>query len=238
MRWISTLATVLACGACQPLPDATTGATATGQPQPAQNQAQASCRGFTAPVTAAGQPEEASGRACRQPDGSWHVVQNTPGLPSQEYLVPRPDQTANAASADAPPSAAPTAGAPQPAAQPSCSSYTVPVTVGGQQQQAVVEACQQADGSWRITQSTPGLPPQVYEVPPPTYSPYVYPYPAEYGYPDFFPYWAGAPWFFGLAPSIVVVQRFNHFHHFFGFAHAFGHGFAAARGSGAGVGHR
>jgi hypothetical protein len=40
--------------------------------------------------------------------------------------------------------------------------------VGGEQQQSVVEACQQPDGSWRITQNTPGLPPQVYTVPPPT----------------------------------------------------------------------
>jgi hypothetical protein len=127
----------------------------------------------------------------------------------------------------------------------------VPVTVGGQPRQAVVEACQQADGSWRITQTTPGLPPQVYEVPPPAYSPY----PSAYPYPDFSPSWdwAGAPywgwgdapWFFGLAPSIVVVQRFNHFHHGFshgfghGFAHhGFGHGFAAGHGGGMAGGHR
>jgi len=165
--------------------------------------------------------------------------------------------------------AAPTVGQPQPAptttstqplpAQPACSSYTVPVTVGGQPQQAVVEACQQADGSWRITQTTPGLPPQVYEVPPPTYFPYpsTSPYPSANPYPDFSPYsdwagapywgWAGAPWFFGLAPSIVVVQRFNHFHNGFhhGFAHGFGHGthgfghgFAGMHGGGMGGGHR
>jgi len=147
--------------------------------------------------------------------------------------------------------AAPTASAQPLAVQPSCTSYTVPVTVGGQPQQAVVEACQQADGSWRITQTTPGLPPQVYEVPPPAYSPY----PSAYPYPDFSPSWdwAGAPywgwgdapWFFGLAPSIVVVQRFNHFHHGFshgfghGFAHhGFGHGFAAGHGGGMAGGHR
>lgn len=135
----------------------------------------------------------------------------------------------------------PTQGQPQPtptastqplAAQPTCSSYTIPLTVGGQPQQAVVQACQQADGSWRITQTTPGLPPQVYEVPAPTYSPYpsAYSYPEAYPYPDFSPYgdwagwgWGGAPWFFGLAPSIFVVQHFNHFHR--GFAHGFGRGF-------------
>jgi hypothetical protein len=186
MPRISSLAATmaLACGACQPLPDATLAAPTAGQPQPV-----------------------------------------------------------------------PTAST-QPPAPPACSSYTVPLTVGGQPQQAVVEACQQADGSWRITQTTPGLPPQVYEVPPPAYSPYpsAYPYPEATPYPDFSPYsdwagapywgWAGAPWFFGLAPSIVVVQRFNHFHHGFGhgfghgFAHGSGHGFAGMHGGGMGRGHR
>ena len=182
MRRIPTMATAaaLACGACQPLPDASLAGPVTGQPQPA-----------------------------------------------------------------------PTAGTQPPAAQPSCTSYTVPVTVGGQPQQAVIEACQQADGSWRITQTTPGLPPQVYEVPAPAYSPY----PSAYPSPDFSsswdwagaPYWGwgDAPWFFGLAPSVVVVQRFNHFHHGFshgfghGFAHhGFGHGFAAGHGGGMAGGHR
>jgi len=157
-------------------------------------------------------------------------------------------------------------GQPQPAPQPpACSSYTVPLTVGGQPQQAVVEACPQADGSWRITQTTPGLPPQVYEVPAAASPPYSsgYSYPEAYPYPDFPAYsdwaggpywgWGGAPWLFGLAPSIVVVQRFNHFHHGFhrGFAHGFGHGahgfggrgfgghgFAAMHGGGMGGGRR
>ena len=139
-----------------------------------------------------------------------------------------------------------------PATQPSCSSYTVPVTVGGQPQQAVIEACQQADGSWRITQTTPGLPSQVYEVPAPTYSPYSsgysYPQAFSFPYPDLSPYWGwdewgwgGSPWFLGFAPSIVVVQRFNHFHHGLGrgfghgFGRRFGHGFG--RGFGHGFGH-
>ena len=99
MRRITILATavVLACGACQPLPDATLAGPVPGQLQPA-----------------------------------------------------------------------PTAGAQPPA----CTSYTVPLTVGGQPQQAVVEACQQPDGSWRITQTTPGLPPQVYEGPAAASPPY------------------------------------------------------------------
>jgi hypothetical protein len=71
-----------------------------------------------------------------------------------------------------------------------------------------------------------------------------------YAYPDSIPYWWGSPWYFGLAPSIIVVQRFNGFHHHHGFhngfhrgfahgsGHAFGHGFAAARGGGMVGGHR
>ena len=240
MRRILSLgtATVLSCAACQPLPDAGIVTTGAGQPPPAANQSQPDCRPFSAPVTAAGQPQQANGQACRQADGSWRVVQNTPGLPTQEYRFPRSDPEPAAASAPAP--STQTASAEPSPAPPSCTSYTVPVTVGGQEQQAVVEACQQADGSWRITQTTPGLPPQVYSLPPPP----VAPYPAVYSYPDFFPYWGGAPWFFGLAPSIVVVQRFHHFHHGFGhgFAHGlgrgFGHGFAGVRGGGMAGGHR
>jgi hypothetical protein len=177
MRRLSILAMVLACGACQPLPDATVAGTAAAAKNPG--------------------------------------AQSAP-------------------------------------AEPTCSNYTVPVTVGGQQQQASVEACGQPDGSWRITQNTPGLPPQVYEVPAPTVSPY--PYPVGSAYPDFFPYWgwAGSP-YFGLAPSIVVTQRFGRFHHGFhhgfrrgfhrGFAHGLGrHGFdhrlAAARARGMAGGRR
>ncbi len=231
MRWMPMLAVVLACGACQPLPDASLAANSAGQVSAAQTASQPDCREFTTPVTAAGQPAQASGRACRQPDGSWRVVQNTPGLPTQEYVVPRPDQApppTQTASAEPSPSPSP----------PPCTSYTVPVTVGGQPQQAVVEACPQPDGSWRITQTTPGLPPQVYEVPAPPYAPYSGAY--AYAYPDFFPYWFDVPWYFGLAPSIVVVQHFNHFHHGFGhgFMHGFGHGFATVRGGAIAGGHR
>jgi hypothetical protein len=47
-----------------------------------------------------------------------------------------------------------------------CHEYRMPITVGGTQQQADVVACLQADHSWRITQTTPGLPTQIYTVPP------------------------------------------------------------------------
>jgi hypothetical protein len=248
MRWTAMLglAGLLACAACQPSPDPGLAADSAGQALAATS-SQPDCHEFTAPVAAAGQREQASGRACRQPDGSWQIVQNTPGLPTQEYLVPRPEPApppANAAAPQpanaAPPPARQTASTEPAPAPPPCTGYTVPLTVGGQPQQAVIEACPQPDGSWRITQTTPGLPPQVYDVPPPPpYAPYFYDY--AYAYPDYFPYWWGAPWFFGLAPSIVVVQRFNHFHHGFGhgFMHGFTHGgFVAARGGGMAGGHR
>jgi len=51
-------------------------------------------------------------------------------------------------------------------AAPECHRYQMPITVGGTQVQADFAACRQADNSWRITQTTPGLPTQVYVVPP------------------------------------------------------------------------
>jgi surface antigen len=218
MRWISVCAAMLACTSCQPYLGTGQTASLPGQLQP-DGQMQPACRGFTAPVTAGATPGEASGQACRQPDGSWQIVQNTPGLPSQAYVTPPAGQSPVSATAQPNESA--------------CSSYTARVLVGGQPREAVIEACPQPDGSWKITQSTPGLPPQTYEVPAPAAAGYAAPYPADYAYPEFFPYWAGTPWFFGLGPSIFVVNRVNHFHH--GFAHGFGRG--GGRGFGRGFGH-
>ena len=219
MRWISMIAAMLACAACQSAPG----------PQMAQlpEATEPVCHDFTIPVKTGGRLEQASGQACEQPDGSWQVAQNTPGLPPQTYVLAPPGQATAAAAQPQPTPSNPSQG--------SCSTYTAPVTVDGQRRQAVIEACPHPDGSWKITQNTPGLPTQVYDIPAPASSPYpyTYPYPIDYAYPEFFPYWVGAPWFFGLAPSIVVVQRFHHFHH--GFGHGFGHGFV--RGFGPGFGH-
>jgi surface antigen len=229
MRWISSVAIIVACAACQYPPGGTPVAALPEQAEPV-------CHDFATPVTAGGRPEQARGQACEQPDGSWQMVQNTPGLPAQGFVLEPPGQPP---AATTPAQLQPN----QPARnQTACSSYTAPVIVGGQPRQAVIEACPQPDGSWKITQNTPGLPTQVYQVPPPAASPYPYdyPYPIDYAYPDFFPYWVGAPWFFGLAPSIVVVQRFHHFHHGFpqgfghGFVRGFGPGFAVARSGGGG----
>lgn len=225
MHRIAGLAAVLACAACELPANPPQVAALPGAPQSLQGQPQAQCQEFRAPLTAGGQPEQATGQACRQPDGSWHIVQNTPGLPSQNYVVPAPTAAA----------------APPPANPAPCSTVTVPVTVGGQQQMAVVESCQQPDGSWRVTQNTPGLPPQVYVVPP-LPADYGYPYGGFYSYPLAYPYWFDNPWFFGLGPTIFVFQRFPHFQNGFdrGFHHGFGHGFGHGgfqRAGGMGGGH-
>jgi hypothetical protein len=138
---------------------------------------------------------------------------------------------------------APVAGeaAPGQATPPACETSTVPVLVGGRPEQAKIEACPQPDGSWRITQTTPGLPPQVYVMPAPAG---VYPsaYPDEEDYFDYWPYWTAGPWFWGIGPTVVIVRHFRHFHGFAeghpGYGHpmpyGFGHAMAAAPG-GAGM---
>src|SRR5262245_35199230 len=117
MRMISMAAMILACAACQPYTDPTV-----ITPTPGHSQAQSDGHGCSAAVTAAGAPEQASGRACQQANSSWRIVQNTPGLPTQEYLVPRPDQDATGASANPQQPADQSANA-QPAANPpSCTT--------------------------------------------------------------------------------------------------------------------
>ena len=58
-------------------------------------------------------------------------------------------------------------------AAPECHKYQMPIIVGGAQEQAEFLACRQADNSWRITQTTPGLPTQVYTVPPYAADPHI-----------------------------------------------------------------
>jgi hypothetical protein len=57
--------------------------------------------------------------------------------------------------------------------QAECHKYQTPITVGGTQEQAEFLACRQPDNSWRITQTTPGLPIQVYTVPPYAADPHI-----------------------------------------------------------------
>ena len=78
MRRIPTMATavVLACGACQPLPDASLAAPTAGQPQPAPTASaqppavQPSCTSYTVPVTVGGQPQQAVVKPANKPTGA------------------------------------------------------------------------------------------------------------------------------------------------------------------------
>ncbi len=109
-------------------------------------------------------------------------------------------------------------GAPQGEAQ-NCRSFTTQVTVGGQPQQAVGQACQQPDGSWQVTQNTPGLPQQVYTLPPQAI--YLYPYPESYYWRD--PWFYGPPFFVG--GPVFFAHGFRRFHDHGGFHHGgFHHG--------------
>jgi surface antigen len=105
-------------------------------------------------------------------------------------------------------------------AESGCREFTATVTIGGQQQQAVGQACLQADGSWQVTQNTPGFPQLAYTLPPQAI--YAYPYPAPY-------YWD--PWFYGppffVGGSVFFADGFHRFHHGGGFRRDFPHrGFA------------
>src|SRR6266480_1931572 len=93
MKGISILAAMLTCAACQYPPGNTQVAAEPEQSEPL-------CHDFTTLVTAGGRPEQAKGQACEQPDGSWQVVQNTPGLPTQAYALAPPGQPAGAAASN------------------------------------------------------------------------------------------------------------------------------------------
>jgi hypothetical protein len=54
-------------------------------PHPAP--AEQGCREFNTPVTIGGQPQQAYGTACLQPDGSWKIEQQIADQPPQTYVV-------------------------------------------------------------------------------------------------------------------------------------------------------
>jgi hypothetical protein len=104
-----------------------------------------------------------------------------------------------------------------------CREFTVQVMVEGQQQQAAGQTCQQPDGSWQVTLNTPGLPQQVYTLPPQAIYPYPYTEPSYWWDPWFYgPWFVGGPVF--LAPG---------FHH-----HGFRHNGASHHGGSHKGGHR
>ena len=223
MHSTPTLALALALAVCQFAGDGAACAAMAGGSQPVQTTSQADCRGAM-PAAPNGTVDQQPDLACHQADITGRLVQRRPGFWIAEDAGPGPAGNA----ADPPSAVLHAADTSPPASAAACVSYPLPVVVGGQSLQATVVACPQPDGSWRATQYTPGLPPQVYTVPAPPAagaSPNDYASPGDYQ--DWGPDWAGGPWFWGFAPAIVVVQRFHFFHRFnHGFGHGFGHGFS------------
>jgi len=229
MRSIPTLAFIMALAACQLGADETAAA-ASDPPQRSQTDCLAA-----APIGADGTTDQPVSPACRQANVTSRLAPRRPGFWIAEDVGP-----GSGGSMAGPPLVLRAADTSVPAGSPACVSYPLPVIVGGQSLQATVVACPLPDGSWRATQYTPGLPPQVYTAPaPPAAGASPNDYASPGGYQDWGPDWAGGPWFWGFAPAIVVVQRFHFFHGFnhgfgrgfsHGFAHGFAHGSAAAHG--------
>lgn len=116
---------------------------------------------------------------------------------------------------------------------PDCRNFTMPVLVDGQQRQAFGQVCRQPDGSWRVTQNTPGLPLQIYSLPAQLI--YVGPYPNPYYWVD--PWGFGPPFFAG--GFIFVGRGFHHFGHKGFFPGGFHGGFhGGSHGGFHGGGHR
>jgi hypothetical protein len=118
-----------------------------------------------------------------------------------------------------PPSASDTALAPTQTTLQNCREFTAQVTVEGQPRQAAGQTCQQPDGSWQVTVNTPGLPQQVYTLPPQAIQLYAYPE----------PYFWWDPWFYGPlfgGGPVFLANRFHrhHFHHNGGSHHGGFHG--------------
>lgn len=123
---------------------------------------------------------------------------------------------------EVPPIASGTALAPAQAALRNCHEFTAQVTVEGQARQAVGLTCQQPDGGWQVTLNTPGLPQQVYTLPPEAIQLYAYPGPF---------YWWD-PWFYGptffVGSPVFLARGFHgsahhHFHHNGGSHHGGSH---------------
>ncbi len=96
-----------------------------------------------------------------------------------------------------------------------CRDFTVQVTVEGEQRQAVGQACSQPGGSWQVTLNAPGIPQQVYALPPETIS--LYSYSGQYYWDPLFlvpPFFVGGP---------VFLAHGHRFHNHGGFHHGGSH---------------
>jgi hypothetical protein len=87
---------------------------------------------------------------------------------------------------------------------PECRAYATSVIIAGQQTPATGLACPQPDGSWRISQTAPGLM-QVHEAP----AGVLYPPPYAYYGPSTY----APPVALGLGAAFVVKDRHHHRRH-------------------------
>ncbi len=173
----------------------------------------APCQENTIPVVIAGKKVQAVARTARKARRSWQITQQTPGLPQQVYSVAPPAMSPATPPPGGPPPGTPPPGPPGAA---TCRDYTIPVVIDGRTVLAKGHACLQPNGSWRVTQKTPGLPTQVYVVPPPAMPPPGYPnpdpyasqYPYPYPPPVYDPWFYGPPFWFG---GFLYVQNFHRF---------------------------
>jgi hypothetical protein len=229
MRLILTLA--LAAGLtllCQ----VQVGAAAVGQPQ-AQGGTQTEC-GTASPGVSSGNPTgQSTNPTCPPKSLDWRLSQHGPSFRTPEAIAPAPGDVASGSR----PTVLRAPSSQAVADAPGCISYPLMVVISGEPREATVVGCPQPDGGWQVTQYTPGLPTQVFNVPAP---PTTAPSPDDFGGWNSAPVWdwASQPLFFGFAPAVVVGSGFNHFHRFrHEFAHGFGHGFAHGFAHGVASGH-
>jgi hypothetical protein len=88
---------------------------------------------------------------------------------------------------------------------PNCRDYSAQVTVDGRQQEIVGRACQQDDGTWKISEGPAGQPAQLATV----YAPPPYDY-----YSNYDQWLWGWPIGLSLGASVIFVDRDHRFHHF------------------------
>ncbi len=223
MRSIPILAVAVALAAGQVAAGEIALAATAGPSQPGQTTPQADCPAAAPNGTA----ERSANSACVQASVSWRIVEQRPGFWTLDQVAPGSSRNAADPQPAVPQPTAPhVAAVPAPIGGPGCTSYPLPIVLNGQPQQATVIACPQADGSWRTTQYTPGLPPQVYTVPAQAADASADDYCVP-GYSQFGD-WGGLPWFYGFAPATFAGQGFSRFQQARGFAfrHGFAHGFA------------
>lgn len=88
-----------------------------------------------------------------------------------------------------------------------CREYTVPITVGGKEEQAYGKACQQPDGTWQIVAPSAG-PEGAAGAPSVAQSTIIYP---AYPYYYYDPWW-GPPWW-GFGGFVGFGFHDHHHHH-------------------------